>query len=162
MKIAINNRQKLYRTNSKTIKALTKLILLQAARIDPEMKWEDVAVVLTDNSGIEKLNGLYLGKHDTTDVLSFRYDALPGQGGGGYTGEVIVNVERAVEYGKRKGRTGASRELALYIAHGCDHLYGSVDYNDTDRRKMRRRELAWLKNIGRDKSLSSDPADVLM
>jgi ssRNA-specific RNase YbeY (16S rRNA maturation enzyme) len=71
-------------------------------------------------------------------------------------GEIVVNVERAAEAGPghwprtRGDRSAIARELALYIAHGCDHLCGADDASRVDRLRMRRRELRWLRAAERD------------
>ena len=55
----------------------------------------------------------------------------------------MVNSERAAAEGR--GRPGGtSRELALYLAHGLDHLAGRDDAAPAERRAMRRRENGWL------------------
>jgi len=41
----------------------------------------------------------------------------------------------------------ADQELALYLAHGFDHLAGSDDASAAGYRAMRRRELRWLADI---------------
>ena len=41
----------------------------------------------------------------------------------------------------------ADRELALYLAHGCDHLTGADDATPAGRARMRRRELGWLREL---------------
>ena len=76
-----------------------------------------------------------------TDVVSQAYAAVPGVGAA--TAELILNAERA----RAEGRTragGPARELALYLAHGLDHLAGADDDTPARRRAMRRRETAWL------------------
>ena len=55
----------------------------------------------------------------------------------------FYNLERARAEGR--GRPGGpARELALYLAHGLDHLAGADDDVPARRRAMRRRETAWL------------------
>jgi ssRNA-specific RNase YbeY (16S rRNA maturation enzyme) len=97
------------------------------------------------------INQRCFGLPGFTDVISLRYDALPGEEGPG-NGEIVVNVQLAVEEGERRrrsksrqGRWGPLQELALYLAHGCDHLSGASDDDPAGRRRMRRRELRWLK-----------------
>lgn len=102
----------------------------------------EFSLVVTDDHGIEAVSRQYFGKRDPTDVLSFRYEGLPGEERG-WTGEVFVNAERAACLGPRMG--GRDRELALYIAHGCDHLIGHTDRTARERQRMRRRELRWLR-----------------
>ncbi|MBQ3810327.1 MAG: hypothetical protein II839_05855, partial [Kiritimatiellae bacterium] len=45
---------------------------------------------------------------------------------------------------ERALRWNADAELALYLAHGFDHLAGSDDATAAGYRAMRRRELRWL------------------
>jgi len=113
----------------------------QAQRLNSDRVWGEISLVLTDDAGMARLNAEYFGRPHSTDVISFRYDALPGEGVD-CSGEVIVNVERACEEGAQ--RHSVDRELALYIAHGCQHLAGAEDRTTGGRRRMRRRERAWL------------------
>ncbi|MBN2301643.1 MAG: rRNA maturation RNAse YbeY, partial [Lentisphaerae bacterium] len=68
---------------------------------------------------------------------------------GMYDGEVIVNVQRALENIDQKrvsySAWTSSDELALYIAHGYDHLSGEDDTSAENAARMRRRELRWLR-----------------
>lgn len=59
---------------------------------------------------------------------------------------MIINVDRAVQVGP--DHHGINYELALYIAHGFDHLTGAEDCTDTKRKKMRATETAWLQAAG--------------
>ncbi len=132
--------------SSRKIKALTNRIMDKARRIKPERTWDEISIVLTDNTAITELNRKHLDKTDVTDVLSFCYSPIPGEDNQ-FTGEIIVNVQLAVTEGERRHGTTPSRELALYIAHGCDHMHGETDYELSGRNRMRRRELRWLKSI---------------
>ena len=107
--------------------------------------WNDITIVLTDDRGIAALNERYLKHKGPTDVISFRLDPVPGERGA--SGEIYVNVQRAVI--RATARWSASKELALYIAHGIDHLGGASDHTARLREKMRRRELQWLKEAER-------------
>ena len=107
-------------------------------------------MLLMDNAGIKRVNRALFGRHEVTDVISQRYDPMPGLDGR-HGGEVFVNVQRAAERAasirsKARGRSGKprawdeSRELALYIAHGCNHLTGAEDAEAAGRSRMRRRD----------------------
>ncbi len=109
--------------------------------LDNDMRWTELSLVLMDDPGIAALHERYLGDHRPTDVISFAYPPSPGAAEG-HTGEVVVNVERAVREGPR--HDGTERELALYIAHGCHHLTGADDHTPTLRARMRRVETQWL------------------
>ena len=97
-------------------------------------------LVLLDDEGITPLNKTYFGKEQPTDVISFAYDEQPGHTG--CTGEVMVNVDRAVQEGP--ARKGNTYELGLYIAHGCHHLMGASDETPALKDAMLAVETEWL------------------
>lgn len=76
-----------------------------------------------------------------TDVVAQSYEAVPGIAPS--SAELVINAERALAEGRRRAG-GAARELALYLAHGMDHLAGHDDDTPARRRAMRRRETSWL------------------
>ena len=76
-----------------------------------------------------------------TDVVAQSYEAVPGVCAA--AAELILNAERARAEGRARDG-GPARELALYLAHGLDHLAGADDDTPARRRAMRRRETAWL------------------
>jgi len=81
------------------------------------------------------------GVRRQTDVVSQAYAAVPGVEAA--TAELVLNAERAqIEGLQRPG--GPSREFALYLAHGLDHLAGYEDDTPERREAMRQRETAWL------------------
>ena len=78
-------------------------------------------------------------------MVSCAYAPQPGVTEG-WIGEVYVNVQRAMEEGgQRPG--GPAAELALYVAHGLDHLSGATDDTEARRRTMLRREEAWIRDF---------------
>ena len=145
MKIEINNRQKACRPNLANLKRLVRKLMIRAMDLDPNAKWEEISIVLTDDDVIRDLKTQLFDARHVTDVISLRYDPIPGEKGL-LTGEIFVNVERALRRrpGAQRG-WNASKELSLYLAHGCDHLMNSTDYDRKGYRRMRRRELQWLK-----------------
>jgi rRNA maturation RNase YbeY len=113
-------------------------------RLAPDRRWNELIVVLTDDAGIQPVNAQHLDSSEVTDVISFCYDPIPGENAG-LTGEIIVNAQRAAERGAGSRHWNALSELALYVAHGCDHLADESDYDTESRMRMRRRELRWLR-----------------
>jgi len=99
-------------------------------------------VVLVDDESITQTNREYFGKNCPTDVISFRYDPIPGEAES-WSGDLVINVDRAVTEGTTRGRIDP--ELALYIAHGFDHLSGAEDDSPEKQKKMRATETAWLR-----------------
>ena len=100
-----------------------------------------------DDKGITLTNRQYFGRNRPTDVISFRYDPVPGESTA-WSGDLMVNVDRAVQVGPE--HKDIDYELALYIAHGFDHLTGAEDDTDTRRNKMRATETAWLNEAGKE------------
>lgn len=130
------------------IESLSNALLRRALRGD-RRRWGDVNVVLMIDRGIRRVNREFLGHDWPTDVISFAYPPLPGHEA--WSGELVVNVQRAVETANAGQRCrpawAPAQELALYIAHGCDHLSGADDATPPERLRMRRRELRWLRAL---------------
>lgn len=98
-------------------------------------------MLVVDDAAMPAYKAACFGVRAQTDVVAQAYAAVPGAGAA--AAEVVVNAERAQAEGRRR-RGGAARELALYLAHGLDHLAGHDDATLARRRAMRRRETAWL------------------
>ncbi len=130
------------KANCRQIKKVTLLFLGKASRVG-KCQWDDISLVLTNNSRIQIVNRDFLKHDNPTDVISFNYQPMPGEANP-VSGELFVNVELAVRLGKRFKTP--EQELALYIAHGCDHLAGADDATPQQRRRMRARELRWVKD----------------
>jgi ssRNA-specific RNase YbeY (16S rRNA maturation enzyme) len=82
------------------------------------------------------------GRPRPTDVISQAYRPAPGAAA--WTGDILVNVQRAAQM------RSPDAELALYVAHGCDHLCGGRDGTPAARARMLRRERAWLRQARRE------------
>jgi len=147
MRIEISNRQRAARISAARVRALVRFLMARAARVDPQAVWHEVSVALMDDAGIALVNGRLLRRDAATDVIALNYGPSPGESG--RCGEIWVNVERALESRRRAG-WDASRELALYLAHGCDHLHGADDRDNRGRKRMRARELRWLRRATKD------------
>lgn len=122
------------------LRPLILFLMDRARRTDPGRNWGELDVFFVDHAGIRPCNVAVFGKDETTDVITLTYAPAPGVPD--WNGELIINAELARELGPRYG--GAGRELALYLAHGCDHLTGGLDDTPAGRRLMRRRENRWL------------------
>jgi rRNA maturation RNase YbeY len=142
MIIHIINRQNVRKPNAKKIKAAINFFMNQTAPDRPDANWSEVSLLLTDDTGIRKIKRQFFDVDCVTDVISFSLHPQPVDGKR-RTAELVVNVEQAGREGKR--RRGFEHEFALYLAHGCDHLAGHDDRTIKERKRMRRRELRWLK-----------------
>ena len=143
MTLTLTNRQRTVPVDRKRLLARAKQLLVLAQRRTPGVTWQEVAIHLMDDAGIAPINEAILKHTGATDVITQRYDSCPGEAEG-LRGELFVNVERAATV-PRRGTWTAEQELALYLAHGFDHLTGADDSTPPARSRMRRRELAWLR-----------------
>jgi rRNA maturation RNase YbeY len=147
VRVLLHNRQ---RRCAVDVPAVTRLVrelaVLAQTRIPGAVPWREVAVYLLDDAGIAPVNRAVMGHGGATDVITQRYEPVPGEPDG-LVGELFINVERARRAAPRRAGWSADRELALYLAHGCDHLTGADDRAPRGRARMRRRELAWLKRL---------------
>ena len=132
---------------------LTKAALRAAAAFFAEkssarigVRFRAVTVILQDDAFSAEVHEAINGASGATDVITQRYDAMPGEAEGVY-GELYVNVDRALRAAPKRRGWSPAKELLLYVAHGMDHLSGADDLTPEDYDRMRRRELAWLKEI---------------
>ena len=115
-----------------------------AARIG--VPFRAVTVILQDDAFSAEVHEAINGAQGATDVITQRYDALPGEEPGVY-GELYVNVDQALRVAPKRRGWSAAKEILLYVAHGMDHLSGADDLKPRDYDRMRRRELRWLKGL---------------
>lgn len=108
--------------------------------------FRDVTVILQDDVFSAVTHAAVNGTEGPTDVTTQRYDAMPGEEAGVY-GELYVNAERALKAAPNRPGWSPAKELLLYIAHGMDHLTGADDHGEKQFARMRRRELAWLREL---------------
>ncbi len=144
VRIVVENRQTQYRLSRLRIRRLAAWLMGQVppTQTPANLRWHELGVLLTDDAGMVAANRAVFERAAVTDVISLTYPSLPGERGG--TGELLINVALAVRAGARRAG-GPDRELALYLAHGCNHLGGANDATPRARAAMRRRELGWLR-----------------
>ena len=112
--------------------------------------WASLCVILVGDRESGEAHQAVFADPAPTDVITLSYAPMPGSGEAGLSGELVVNVQRAIAEGRRRAGDrrcrawGPAHELALYIAHGIDHLTGADDHDPDERRRMRARELRWL------------------
>lgn len=147
MKIAINNRQKRLKINKKAASSLISFLMQKASRLLPEREWAEISMVTADNALMSSVNTEFMNDSSPTDVLSFTLPPMPGEPDL-FSGEIFVNAEIAADAGGTE-RDKTAHELALYIAHGCDHLMDQDDGTASERKTMRTRELRWLKEAAK-------------
>ena len=139
MKIYLINQQNNHNINHNNI---LKLVEELGTNIKSSKKnWDEITIIITDHTGIKKLNNKYFKKDYTTDVISFLYHSIPGEKNA-LSGDIIVNLDQVFDEGNI--RDNINYELAFYIAHGLDHLNGNDDNTSIKRNKMHDREKKWI------------------
>lgn len=141
--IRIVNRQHLWRIPRKIIELVVRDLLRHAPAVYTSST--PITLYLVDNDGMREVNRVCFSKDDTTDVIAVPYRPLPGIRSGA---ELFVNVQRALDVGHPSAHKQA-HELALYIAHGLDHLGGQSDKTRLGRRRMLQRETRWVRTLER-------------
>lgn len=110
----------------------------------PEAPWREVTVYLVHDRLCAEVNRAILNHEGPTDVITQRYEPMPGEPPG-LIGEIYVNLDEAARVSAKLGRTTVEEETVLYIAHGCDHLTDADDGTPEERAAMRRRDLRWMR-----------------
>ena len=106
-----------------------------------------VTVILQDDAFSAEVHLAINGAEGPTDVITQRYDAMPGEAEGVY-GELYVNTDQALRVAPKRCDWSPAKELLLYVAHGMDHLSDADDLKPRDYDRMRRRELEWMRKWG--------------
>ena len=125
--------------------ALIKQVLARAATV-PEVGARlpagasSVAVRLTSDAELRRLNRAYAAEDHATDVLSFA-------GTDEHLGDIAISWPAAVRQAKEYGHPEAT-ELALLSVHGLLHLAGWDHVSPSDRKEMTRLTVAALKASG--------------
>ena len=110
--------------------------------------FRSVEIILQNDLFSAEVHEAINGAQGPTDVITQRYDAMPGEADGVY-GELYVNVDQAIRVAPKRRGWSPAKELLLYVAHGMDHLSGADDLAPADYDRMRRRELGWLRELTR-------------
>lgn len=128
------------------LEVLTKLASRILQSID-----ESEAVLSLEIVGdvrMRRLNRTFRQRDKTTDVLAFATREGPGPPSA-LLGDVVISLPQALRQSRHHAR-GVDYELVVLLIHGILHLCG-YDHERSEReaRRMRRREEAVLRAIGR-------------
>ena len=99
----------------------------------------EISVAFVGDREIKKINKIYRGLDQTTDVLSF-------SGEDGSLGEIVLNP-RQIKRQARRFNNSAERELAFILIHGLLHLVGYDDRTEKGRLRMIRRGEEFMKKL---------------
>src|ERR1700761_1546055 len=139
-------------------KAIVRRAVAQAAAMMPAMvlaqapakrasatrtstKPAELAIVLSDDSGIRLLNRDWRGIDKATNVLSF-----PAKGASGHLGDVVLAFETIARESRAEGKPFA-HHLAHLAVHGFLHLVGYDHIRSKDAAAMERTECEILREL---------------
>ena len=119
-----------------------------------------INVILTTPQEIKNINSEYRKINKETDVLSFpmfnkdelRNIQKHGNGVPEVLGDIVISIEQVKRQGIEYGH-GFERELAYMIVHGFYHCMGYDHMEESDKKKMRKKEEAALEKIGLERKL---------
>lgn len=99
-----------------------------------------IALTLTTDPEIQKINKKHRGKNKKTDVLSFSYfdiktPKLPDD----LLGEIIISVDTAAVQAKERG-VALTEELKTLFIHGLLHVFGYT--HETDKKEENMEKMA--------------------
>jgi probable rRNA maturation factor len=142
--VGILNRQRMKVINVSWVRRLVTGLLTDIIRA----KNYELTIHIVGAAEMAKANRAHLGHTGSTDVITLDYSEpfWP------MAGEILVCVDEAVNQAARF-RTSWQAELARYIVHGVLHLQGFDDCRPADRQKMKRKEDAVMRRLGRELDL---------
>ena len=139
--------------NAATAKAVIRRALRQAATT-LSTKTAELAIVLTDDAAMRRLNRNWRGVDAPTNVLSFvkKYPGdqpdqrLGSPVGGNHLGNIVLAYETLKREARREGKP-FDHHLAHLVVHGFLHLLGYDHGNDAQARRMETTEHAILHDL---------------
>ena len=110
-----------------------------------EAKERSFSVAFVSDRRMKELNKLFRGKNDTTDVLSFPFEADEFDSEKSNLGDIVISTEQATRQASDNNLT-LEMEIKQLILHGALHLCG-YDH-ETDGGEMDARELELRRELG--------------
>ena len=138
--LRFRNRQTARAVDTRLLRKVTQCLLKEMLAVAEY----DLTVHLLESRAMAVVNRTHLNHSGSTDVITLDYSA--GTGSPVLTGEIFVCVDVAVAQAKLYGTTWQS-ELTRYIIHAGLHMLGHDDLQVTARRRMKREEHRFLREL---------------
>lgn len=123
-------------------------LCVKEENIDPDRV--EISVTFVSTEEIRELNGIYRGKDNVTDVLSFpQYGDIEDINDEGIIclGDVVICPEQALLQADEFGHSG-ERELVYLFVHSVFHLLGYDHMEEEDKYEMREHEERIMSQVG--------------
>lgn len=109
-------------------------------------KKTEISIAVVGDKEIKRLNRIYRGKNQATDVLSFGATGSSAEfPANNYLGEIVICYPQSAKQAKKIGHS-ANQEIELLLAHGFLHLLGYDHEKPAEAKKMRELERRILKS----------------
>lgn len=138
LKIRIKNLNKKRKIDRIAVKAAALRVLRGFGKRDCVMD-----ITFVDTRRIKALNKEYMKRKGPTDVLSFSLAGKPAP-----IGDIYISSDEA-KYNAKRFDTCFRKEILLYAIHGVLHALGFGDKSAVEKKKIRRLESKFLKEIER-------------
>ncbi len=108
----------------------------------------ELSLDLVGDRRMRRLNRRYRKRDASTDVLAFSMREA-GSPVSSLLGDVVISLPTAARQARTRGHS-LDHEVATLLVHGVLHLYGyDHERGEREARRMRRRERAILRSLGR-------------
>ena len=101
----------------------------------------DVTYIFCSSAVHRQMNIDYIGHDYFTDVITFDYSDLKGEGY--VSGDIFIDVETVADNARIYGST-ARQEMVRVVVHGLLHLCGQKDKTPRAEKQMHRKEDKYL------------------
>jgi len=133
MKIQVHNKENDIRISNKTLIELTNWLCREM-----KLKVQTLDIIFTDDQNLRDMHEEFLSDTHYTDVMTFNLGSKDS-----IEGEIYISKERALE-NAIKYNVSPVNEICRLITHGCLHLAGYEDNNQTNLKKMKIKEDEFL------------------
>ena len=107
-----------------------------------------LALLISDDAEMKRLNREWRGMNKPTDVLSFPAEArVDPKAPPAYLGDIVLGLDYCRRAAKEQGKAFADHAQHL-VVHGTLHLLGHDHLKSAEAARMERREIAILKTLG--------------
>ncbi len=135
--IEIQNRQRRLPVSGRAFRAVAEEILSELGCADYEL-----GVHFVGAQEMARINETFLGHTGSTDVITFDHS----NGSAHLHGELFICTDDAVAQSV-EFRTSSRQELLRYLIHGILHLKGFDDLQPDQRKQMKRKENALVRQL---------------
>lgn len=118
--------------------------ILNFLEIEPDT---DISLIIDTDAVLKKLNNLYRGINQPTDVLSFESDEINPETGNRSLGDIAISFPTA-EKQALEAQHPVENEIVLLLVHAVLHLTGYDHTTKEEKQEMWAEQLAVLNHLG--------------